>query len=138
WDDGQTWTEPADFHGFYAGFAFLSDSLGIVGSHFDPQIRTKDSGHTWQSTSFTAQCFQPLALKGTKTFFAISDAFAEVWKSMDAGITWGHVYSFPFSEAPLAQYRSSGCIRGDSSRLIVQLVTGCYLSTDQGLTWRSL
>ncbi|MDP4199085.1 MAG: T9SS type A sorting domain-containing protein [Bacteroidota bacterium] len=140
WDEGKTWVE--DFRNqFSTGFAFASDSLGLLASqNFGFWLRTTDGGRIWGNLNFSTECWQPLGLKGTKIFYGVADWAPTVIKTTDAGDTWQTIATFSPSQAPpdyLNAY-STGCIRGDSSKLIVQLLSGCYISTDQGLTWKSL
>ncbi|MDP4234490.1 MAG: T9SS type A sorting domain-containing protein [Bacteroidota bacterium] len=142
WDEGTTWTHVMD--DYHAGYEFANGNLGVATSQyagFAPGTthwsRTTDGGHNWRSIAMDSECWQPLAVKGTGTQFAITDLSAAVFVSDDAWDTWREV-PFPQKEATPDAFHvmSTGCIRGDFCHLFVQIKKGCYLSTDQGNTWR--
>jgi hypothetical protein len=146
WDEGLSWNVLQG--GFNTGFAFTSDSLGILASQYaygpsqpQPWLRTTDGGRSWNKVAMDSECWQPLAIRGTKTQFAITDHSGTVVRTDDLWETWKILYEFPltFMSALSDQgTNSSGCIRGDMNHLFVEVSDGCYLSTDQGLSWRYL
>jgi len=112
------------------GFSFSSDSLGIECNGYQNWLKTTDAGNTWRELPIKDfNALQPLAMPGTNTFFAIQTWDATIYRTDDAGNNWVPISSIPFDTL------SSGCIRGDSCNLVIQLSKGAYLSTDQGNTW---
>ena len=147
WDEGSTWN--SSVMGYETGYAFFDGNLGILagqsGGAFPPQgtlwFRTEDGGHTWNNLPYDSECWQPLAIPNTKTSFAISDYSGTVMRTDDAWDTWRIIYSFPPQNCLTADddnVTSSSCIRGTLDSLYVVLCSGCYLSTDQGVSWKYL
>jgi hypothetical protein len=155
WDEGDTWVSSGvNVHSEeYGGFAFADDDTGLLAWFDYPSdgswYRTTDGGHTWNIIGFHSSCYQPLAIPGTQTYFAfdaLGETFSDslggrVFRTDDAGESWNAIYTFP------PQYRlyngtdivtTSGCIRGTFDSLYVMLCSGCYLSTDQGISWKYL
>ena len=141
WDEGATWANswPTELTN---GLAFNDDSLGVAataGAGNYPWYRTTDGGKTWALLGFREECWQPLGIDGTNTFFAISDWSQTIYRTDDAGNNWKGLYTFPDNPVNFAdQIPTTGCIRGDSIHLFVQEGSGCYLSTDQGSSWKYL
>jgi photosystem II stability/assembly factor-like uncharacterized protein len=136
YDDGASWKSAnSSYTGIgYSGFAFNNDSVGIVASDDEgylPWLRTTDFGNTWNPVNMDSIVWQPYAIPGTNIDFAIT-YYGDVYRSMDAGITWNEVYAFPPIDG------SASCVRGDSSRIFVQNEIGCYMSTDRGDSWSYL
>ncbi len=146
WDEGSTWVSSGVNVGgeVSGGFAFADDDTGLLAwyDYFQdyPWFRTTDGGHSWNSIGHDSTSYQPLAIPGTKTYFA-NTVWGTIIRTDDAGDTWRVIYSFP------PQYRlkngedgytSSGCIRGTLDSLYVMLPSGCYLSIDQGVSWKYL
>jgi photosystem II stability/assembly factor-like uncharacterized protein len=145
WDEGATWSRFGDVGIEQSGgFAFSDGDVGLMSWYDHPADgswwQTKDGGHTWSSILFDSMCYQPLAIPGTQTYFA-NTVWGVIMRTDDAGATWKHLFSFG------PQYRldggedvstSSGCIRGTLDSLFVMMCSGCYLSTDQGLSWKFL
>src|SRR5207249_972018 len=108
-------------------------SLGIVSGQ--GTFRTTDAGRTWINLAWInlgiqSSATQPLALTATKTFFALSTVpTTAIVQTNDAGNNWTVIATFPSDTI------STGCIRGDSCHLIIQLRSGAYLSTDKGRSW---
>jgi photosystem II stability/assembly factor-like uncharacterized protein len=145
WDEGTSWTKKNSIYG--TGFTFADSSLGILSSKYANYptmnwLRTTNGGYDWSVVPMDSSSWQPLAIKNSKIGFAITDFSAKVYRTDDAWDTWRQLYSFSLNEAPrdAQNYHvmSSGCIRGDLCHLFVQLLTGCYLSTDEGLSWMYL
>src|SRR5581483_5235449 len=136
WDEGATWSTFQVNSG--VGFAFNDDTLGFVASSGGQAwLRTTDGGHTWQSIAMDSECWQPLAINRTKTGFAITDIGATICRTDDAWDTWKILYQFP-PEPDQWGASTNGCIAGDLNHLFIQMRSGCYLSTDQGLSWKYL
>ncbi len=143
WDEGLTWDRSVFIDDVgTAGYAFLNDDSGIMVTPWTPEgcIGTTDAGITWYQINMDSGAWQPLAIVGTSTYF-LNTIWGTIMRSDDAGNTWRILYTFP------AQYRltdgediltSSGCIRGTLDSLYVMVCDGCYLSTDQGVSWKYL
>ncbi len=139
WDEGLTWAPISNSNWVYNGFAFNEDVDGVVSMGYafgTPWLRTTDAGKNWRPISMDSECWQPLAIAGTKTQFAITDVWGNILRTDNLWDSSWVVYSFPF--APGARGFTTGAIQGDSSHLFVQLNTGVYLSTDQGKSWKYL
>jgi hypothetical protein len=140
WDEGSTWTVAET--GGQTGYAFADAQLGILASaelwngNEGGWLRTTDGGHTWNTLAMNIESWQPLAIAGTKTFFAISDIDGIIYRTDDAWDTWRQLYTFPFNPNPWGF--TTGCIRGDINHLFVQMIDGCYMSTDTGHSWKYL
>ncbi len=140
WDEGATVSPiwPAKS----LGYSFASPGNGVVVQGYDyPNIphrwlRTSDGGHTWAEVAMDSECWQPLGIQGSKTYFAITDFSGTVCRTDDAWDTWREIYRFPVDAS--SDGFSTGCIRGDLTHLFVQLSRGCYMSTDTGHSWRYL
>ncbi|MDP4199331.1 MAG: T9SS type A sorting domain-containing protein [Bacteroidota bacterium] len=137
WDEGSTW-QPVLNAGFgYNGFAFNDDLRGIVAEGGQdgfraPWLRTTNGGRSWVPLAIDSECWQPVAIAGTQTQFAITDMYANILRTDDLWDSWSVVSSFPSS---FSDPRTTGTIRGDSAHLIVQMADGCYLSRDQARSW---
>ena len=137
-DEGQTWQQLLPFSALRNGFAFF-DSINGLNASFESWLKTTDGGATWNSLNFGLESWQPMSLVNTNTFFALSDLTETVYRSIDAGNAWSPIYTFSDNQSNYANsIASSGCIRGDSCHLFALLGSGCYLSTDQGMTWSNL
>ncbi len=149
WDEGATW-QPFAYVGNEesGGFAFSSGDTGLMAwNDLYPASwwRTTDGGQSWTTLSIDSMCWQPLAIPETQTYFA-NTPYGTILRTDDAGVTWDSIYSFPpqyslnsgeYIYEPNGSI-SSGCIRGTLDSLYVMVCSGCYLSTDQGLSWKSL
>ncbi len=148
WDEGSTWVPVPNSGPFggYNGFAFNDDSRGIVagggGDNPSPWLRTSDQGKTWAPLKIDSECWQPIAIKGTNTQFAITDRWGNVLRTDNLWDSSWVVYSFPYSGySPYSYYFkgfSNGSILGDLNHLFVQAASGIYMSTDQGKSWKYL
>ncbi len=144
WDEGVTWKPFASVGNENSGgFAFADGNNGLLswGDYWPaPWWRTTDGGHSWNALSFDTACWQPLAIARTKTYFAVSSP-GNVFRTDNAGDTWSLIYSFPpqirMPDGPDSGQTGS-CIRGNLDSLYVMACSGCYLSTDQGLSWKYL
>jgi photosystem II stability/assembly factor-like uncharacterized protein len=146
WDEGASWSGFAWCGGeSTGGFAFADDDNGLL-SWYDyykkdaSWWRTSDGGRNWSPIRLDSMCWQPLAIASTKTYFA-NTPFGTILRTDDGGDNWRVLYSFG------PQFRldggedvatSSSCIRGTLDSLFVVVCSGCYLSTDQGLSWKYL
>jgi len=151
WDDGNTWQvmtggTPEEV----GGFAFANLDSGIMatpGGYWQPTpwSRTFDGGHTWEQCAIDSNCYQPLAIPGTETYFAIT-FFGTILRTDDSWNTWQVLYQFPWPSSiqfiPIVTaptyLPTSSCIRGTLNSLFVQTGLGIYRSTDQGVTWNYL
>ncbi|HET6402839.1 MAG TPA: hypothetical protein VFH95_15750, partial [Candidatus Kapabacteria bacterium] len=141
WDEGTTWTPIAvSLHGMYNGFAFNDSLDGIISSLFGPWLRTSDGGKSWATCPMDSEVWQPRAIPGTKTQFAITDHNGAFLRTDNLWSSWSLVHQFPIS--PVIQngwdITSSGAVEGDSCHLFILLHDGCYMSTDEGVNWRYL
>ena len=146
YDDGSTWTGlPNAPEIGYCGFAFSNDSVGVVSQNLDyyrygplPWLRTTNAGKTWAKIPMDSMSWQPYAVPGTSTILGIMLLSGTVFRSTDAGSTWKQVFAFPLTGVDKYGEICSGVIRGDSARLFIQNRIGCYMSTDQGDSWKYL
>ncbi len=153
WDEGSTWAPSNVLSGSEAtgGFAFNNEDTGLVAWYGYPQDgtwwRTMDGGHSWSQIPFSIACWQPLPIPGTSTYFVLTTEttttfFDEIWRTDDAGNTWYKIYTFPPCLYPIYNNvpggSSSFCLRGTIDSMYALINTGCYLSTDQGFSWKSL
>jgi photosystem II stability/assembly factor-like uncharacterized protein len=141
WDEGFTWSGMANTYNLQeGGFAFSDDDNGIL-TAFDIYgplwQRTTDGGRTWEELSIDSAVWQPLAISGTQTYF-VNTSYGNILRTDDSWNTWREVYSFPNQLAISPRELSSSCIRGDLANLYVTVGSGCYRSTDQGITWNYL
>ena len=145
WDEGKTWQQ-FDFVNDLAsgGFAFANGDTGLItwddGWLDGSWCRTTDGGHNWLPLPFDSNCWQPLAIPGTSTYFA-NTWWGTILRTDDAGITWDSIYSFgpqPTLYNGEDNWYGSSCIRGTLDSLYVMLRSGCYLSTTQGKSWKYL
>ena len=143
WDEGTTWFPQTNSAGLaYGGYAFSNDDSGILASADSwthTWYRTANAGVTWDPITVDTVCWQPLAIPGTQTYFAITGDGA-VYRTDDFWNTYRIIYQFPPQPRNSIANTSTetSCIRGDLNNLIVQLGTGCYRSTDQGISWHYL
>ncbi|MEP7235830.1 MAG: hypothetical protein ABI778_11105, partial [Ignavibacteriota bacterium] len=125
------------------GIAFSDGLHGIltsVGTPFDKVHFTSDGGLTWNESQQTSEEYQPMAIKGTTTFYAICEAqtnAGRIFRSDDGGNTWKNTYKYPKAGATVTgtiQYNSSGIFfqtAGDSTE-------GIMMSDDSAKTFFSL
>jgi len=131
-DFGVTWA-PTGNNSNTCGIAF-TDSLHGLMSIFAANIggtysSTTDGGLTWTALTQTLEAWQPLAIKGTSTYFTCAEGARQVLRSDDRGKTWSVLHTFP------ATLDLSGDIRGDLSAMYIQGKPGTFFSVDQGITW---
>lgn len=144
YDEGMTWTVIHNsFDDEHFGFSFSDANHGVASAWSDdgiPWYSTTNGGHTWNYLSMDSSCWQPLAIQGTNTFFALTWYGATLLRTDDGWSTWQTTHIFPENAVYYADdsIRSPGCIRGDLNRLVVQLYSGLYESTDQGINWEYL
>ncbi len=143
-DEGKTWIPINASKGWAMnGFAF-NDSLHGINSCCEGRwLRTTDGGASWSGIVMDSEIWQPLAIPGTSTQFAITDMDGTVLRTDDEWDTWKQIYQFPIFMYNRQQdadddATSSGTIVGDSCHLFVLLRDGCYMSTDQGIDWTFL
>jgi hypothetical protein len=142
-DNGLSWSRMPTI--LTNGFAF-NDSLhgsvtgqaGSVSPRSGECMVTSDAGLTWQQQPFDSECWQPLAIRNSKTQFVITDCNGIVYRTDDMWQHWKKVYAFPIVPTDRWGGGSTGCIRGDSNKLFVQIQDGVYMSTNQGLSWKYL
>jgi photosystem II stability/assembly factor-like uncharacterized protein len=141
WDEGNTWKQGAPgFSLEYGGFAFSSDDSGILACYdrwIDTWYNTTNAGVTWNPIIVDTECWQPLAIPGTQTYFANTPDGA-IYRTDDSWSTYHLVYQFPPQQPDTTAWHQSSCICGDLNNLIVQIGPGCYRSIDQGVSWQFL
>ncbi len=138
-DEGLTWNQ---FGVEHAGFAFTGLD-GVVGADDYPNsyaLYTSDGGVSWSQSSFKDECFQPVGIPGTATFFAASEHENRISRSDDGGKTWRTIFTYG---PPILQNSTkllSGCMRIDKcGNLYMQSSDeGILMSSDEGVSWRSI
>ena len=107
-----------------------------------PALYTTDGGITWGQSNFQHECWQPVCIPGTITFFASPEHANSVWRSDDGGKTWAKTYQFCSSTTgfkPIADSNFTGCLRIDNcGNLYLQTLGGFLLSSDEGVSWHSI
>lgn len=131
-DFGATWAGTGNVTNS-CGLAF-TDSLHGLMTIFPANLggfysSTTDGGLTWTDLTHTSEAYQPLAIKGTRTYFICAEGARRIQRSDDDGKTWTVVHQFPLA------LDLSGDIRGDLSALYIQGKLGVKFSIDQGVTW---
>jgi photosystem II stability/assembly factor-like uncharacterized protein len=144
WDEGVSWERMAptgDENS--ASFAFATMDSGIMAYGLSPLsmfnwFRTFDGGHTWSTCAIDSATWQPLAIAGTQTYFALT-SMGTVLRTDDSWNTWKVLYTFPWPASirhnTIDDFPTTGCIRGTLDNLVVQTGDGCFRSTDQGIHW---
>jgi photosystem II stability/assembly factor-like uncharacterized protein len=130
-DLGDTWQFVTSIEA--GGFSFWNDSVGIACAYPTDStsgiMRTTDGGLIWNVVDTVACGVQPLAILGTPTCFESDNERIIIRRSDDYGQTWRVIKDFgPNSDC-------TGIIRGDTTRLYIQMDSSMYVSTDQGITW---
>jgi len=143
WDEDLTWSGFAvNAGGGTGGFAFTDGNNGLMtwdGVQQGTFWRTTDGGHSWNAIAFDSTSWQPLAIPNTNTYF-VNTYSGVVFRTDDAGDNWDALWNLPmpligsFSERNV----SSGSIAGTLNNLVVLGDSGCFRSTDEGLTWKYL
>lgn len=132
-DAGQNW-EAFESIRFSTGVDFLDSLNGMVTCSLGPYWRTTDGGVSWMAClPFRTECWQPLAVRGTSTYFTANEGVPDIMRSTDAGLTWERLLLLPYKPAEI-----SGMIAGDFRALIFQAKDGFQASYDSGYTWRSI
>lgn len=133
-DEGASFSFLTD--GNFNGYAFLNGTDGIV-SHLGTNppnvgVVTHDAGRSWQLNDMPDECWQPLAIKGGTSYFAVGEHFGAVLRSDNKGDNWRRL---PAKLPSLP----TGDIKGDLCGLIIQTNdNGMMLSTDEGATWNEI
>jgi len=125
-----------DLSYYLNGYAFLNDKDGIATPlgypTGPPAIVTTDGGTNWTISNLRQECWQPLAVKGSNTYYAINEHTGYVFRSDDRGYNWRQISRVPYG-------LPTGHIAGDFCRLVVQTdVAGVLISTDEGYNWISI
>ncbi len=118
------------------GISFFNDSIGIAAASpinwtngwSNGIIQTIDGGLTW-SVVDTVASGNPLTIPGTPICFEADPGMVYIRRSDDYGKTWRVLKYFGDSSD------CTGIIRGDTTRLYIQMNNSMYVSTDQGITW---
>ncbi len=131
-DFGATWA-PNGNNSNVCGIAF-TDSLHGLMSIWPASVggtysATTDGGLTWAALTQSIEAWQPMAIKGTSTYFTCSEGARQILRTNDWGKTWTPIHTFP------ATLDLSGDIRGDMSAMYIQGKPGTFFSVDQGVTW---
>ncbi len=138
-DGGLTWTR---FSGDQAGYAFTGLNGIVAGCDGagNYTLYTADGGVSWSQSAFKDECWQPVGIPGTTTFFAASEHENRVSRSDDGGKTWRTIFSYAPPRTPFNFKGLSGCIRADKcGNLYMQSDTeGILMSADEGISWHSI
>lgn len=146
--DGITFDE-IDLPGNFSSISvtFSDDLHGIMtepGGFNGNIIYTDDGGFTWKPSVLHSQTYQPVGIKGTKTFFASQEFSGTttangVYRSDDGGISWTKTYQHPVT----TDFHVTGTMQvGTGMRLFMQTYPdgseGILVSEDSGKTFFSL
>jgi hypothetical protein len=133
------------------GIDFIDDNIGVITGFKDTTswYRTTDGGQSWIpiSPAQKSEAWSIYADKSTRIFYTAGErdpnsrtpsSKSVVLRSIDSGITWQTIYTFPFI--------TNGHIHGSKGHLYVQVentpangtYTGLYRSDDGGFTWKSV
>jgi len=143
WDEGLTWSGFANIGSEpTSGFAFADSNNGLMswyGVQRQSWWRTTDGGHSWNAIAFDSVSWQPLAIPGTTTYFANTEN-GVILRTDDAGDNWRILWSMPIPSLSTISERlvTSESITGQLNNLVVLGDSGCFRSTDEGLTWKYL
>ncbi len=124
------------------GFSFWNDSMGIASAYPTDSttgiMRTTNGGLNWNMVDTVATGGQPLAILGTSICFEADAGRIIIRRSDNYGQTWRVIKDFGPNEdtnfneiGPVC----TGIIRGDLSRLYIQIDSAMYVSIDEGVTW---
>jgi len=133
------------------GIAFSDDLSGITTSfstHGPKGEYTSDGGMSWSATTID-ECFQPIGIPGTKTFYAMCESsswgnLGTISKSDDGGKTWKNIYTYPniFHQSSTTDIASTGTLQANSKQIFFQTAydggEGIMTSEDSGNTFYSL
>ncbi len=151
-DEGNTWNT---FNNrYFTGCAFADDTIGILCGLQDPNKNTSpssfnsfttDGGATWTYSNVYLNCWHPVAIKGTHTFFALADTSyytdtTWLYRSDDGGRIWSQI-SIPPIVWPISSTGSTSTslqLYGDLQHIFVPTNAGVFVSHDEGYTWESL
>ncbi len=128
-DFGTTWAYTGNTSNM-CGIAFTDSIHGLATTYpTGGYSSTTDGGLTWQGLIQAVEAWQPLAIKGTRTYFICGEGARQIQRSDDDAKTWRLIHQFP------AALDLTGDIRGDLSAMYVQSKNGTFYSIDQGVTW---
>lgn len=128
-DFGTTWANTGN-NSNMCGIAFTDSIHGLATTYpTGGYSSTTDGGLTWQGLAQAVEAWQPLAIKGTRTYFICGEGARQIQRSDDDAKTWRLIHQFP------ATLDLTGDIRGDLSAMYVQSKSGTFYSIDQGVTW---
>jgi hypothetical protein len=129
------------------GLSFSDDFHGILcpptpGAGTLPMAYTQDGGITWNRVDSGFECYSPIGISNTSTFFALSEfgeRYNKILRSDDGGINWREVYSYPIHLFPDV----TGAMQvGSGMSLFFQTSSpgseGIMVSFDTGRTFASL
>ncbi len=151
-DEGGTWQ---DLPTCFSNCSFSDSLTGIMGGDYNNwvlQVKdggqaytsvpayTTDGGLTWRLSDSVFTCFHPLAIKGTKTFFVLTDS-NRVLRSDDGGNSWNGIYQFQTVDYDSSFVDYSGTTEqlfGNIQNMYAQTGYGVYHSTDEGYSWTSI
>ncbi len=153
--DGINFLKGPTIPGFNSGGAsvtFSDDLHGILSSPCcDPPCPiayTSDGGLTWNLTPrIYSEYFGPVGIKGTATFFAISECppnprnpnLGKVMRTDNGGIDWNFHYSYPINtEFPITGTMQYGTNISLFFQTTVYGSEGIMMSTDSGNTFHSI
>ncbi len=129
------------------GIAFSDEYHGIMTTDhiYGKTLYTTNGGLNWEQSQMIGESFQPIAVKGSLTFYMIRETSAyddegSFFRSTDGGITWTKIYQYNGTNNPLAV---TGTVQyGTDHALFFQTIQsnseGIMMSLDSGYTFNSL
>jgi photosystem II stability/assembly factor-like uncharacterized protein len=147
-DEGATWEQMTPEGRIHIKFAFASPDTGILSAGWGVGTRpnqttpwkvTTDGGRSWRDLAIDSSSWQPLAVAHTQTYFALTP-HGNFLRTDDNWNSWRLVCTFPAHDFGIIGefWQNTSTVRGNLDSLFVQTTNGIQLSTDEGITWRSL
>jgi photosystem II stability/assembly factor-like uncharacterized protein len=134
-DLGATWTPiPGTANMNMCGISFTDTLNGLItvfptSGNPANYFTTSDGGITWVSRTQKLECWQPLGIKGSHTYFTAAEGVREFLRSDDSGKSWRVINTFA------STLDITGDLRGDIGAMYIQTKQGIQYTLDTGHTW---